>query len=87
MGDINNRINRHAHENCIRKLNRANDRIVEFEDIKKDHMVYVEKLRAENQRLKDALQRIANKYPGDLLSPVDQQDIAKDVLRETGSCK
>lgn len=34
-----------AHQNCITKLNRANERIVEFEDIKKGHLEYVKSLK------------------------------------------
>ena len=45
-----------AHQNCIDKLNRANERIVEFEDIKKGHLEYVEKLQAENARRREALE-------------------------------
>lgn len=30
------RYNKQAHQNCIAKLNQANERIVEFEEIKKD---------------------------------------------------
>jgi len=40
-----------AHENLLRNLKRANERIVEFEDIKKAHLVYVDKITAKHDRV------------------------------------
>lgn len=42
---ITNQINIDAHNNLIRKLNEANARIVEFEDIKKGHLKVQEDLK------------------------------------------
>jgi hypothetical protein len=58
-------LNNQAHQNCIDKLNRANERIVEFEDIKKGHIESLEKLREKidslqfaNRKLREALEKI-----------------------------
>lgn len=45
LSDIIEKYSKIAHENCRRQLNTANSRIVEFEDIKKSHLVYVDKLK------------------------------------------
>lgn len=49
------KINQQAHLNCIEKLNQANERIVEFEDIKKEHVKYIKNLKAIQKELIEAL--------------------------------
>ena len=48
-------INRDAHANLLRKLTEANDRIVEFEDIKRGHLEYVKQLKDKAHALLDVL--------------------------------
>ena len=50
MNQIVEQMNQQAFENLTRKLNEANSRIVEFEDIKKGHLEFIkgiEKVAAE----------------------------------------
>jgi hypothetical protein len=56
---ITKRIDYDAHQNLTRKLNEANSRIVEFEDIKKGHLKVQEDMQAENKKLREALEKIA----------------------------
>lgn len=50
---IEEKINKMAHSNCIDKLNVANSRIVEFERIKKEHLEYVDALKARIEALEN----------------------------------
>ena len=58
MSDIIEKYNQIAHENCLRKLNQANARIVEFEDIKKAHLEYVKGLKEQIQELEERMARL-----------------------------
>lgn len=57
--NISLKIDYQALENSNRKLNEANARIVEFEDIKKSHLATIEKLKKSRDGLRKAFEVIA----------------------------
>lgn len=44
-------IDKWAYQNLLRRLNEANERVVEFERIKRDHLKYVDKLNEQIESL------------------------------------
>jgi len=48
---VHGTINKWAYQNCVTKLKKANERIVEFDDIKKAHLEYVENLKSAHAEL------------------------------------
>jgi hypothetical protein len=59
-----NEINRQAAENGRRKINELNDRVVEFERIKKEHLEYVKILKDEIKDLKETVAAYHNSIYG-----------------------
>lgn len=74
-----NEINRQAAQNGADRLNRANERIVEFEDIKKGHLEFVKSLEAKLAIAVDDLEHIERSYTlsGERMA---HQDFAKKTL-------
>lgn len=56
-------INKQAHDNAIRKLNEANERIVEFEDIKKSHLKVQEELKKKLEKADFLARAFAKECP------------------------
>lgn len=55
MSKVIDQLNIDAHNNALRKLNEANARIVEFEDIKKGHLKVQEDMAKRIEELKAAI--------------------------------
>ncbi len=68
---IANQINMDAHNNAIRKLNEANTRIVEFEDIKKGHLKVQKDMLDLLKESREALLFFDNDHTTDIVKKLD----------------
>lgn len=59
MSEVEDKINKQAHENAIRRSNELAQRVADFEEIKKEHLTYVKKLQKQVEVLKGALVKIS----------------------------
>jgi hypothetical protein len=85
MTEVEEKILRQALDNSNRKLNEANARIVEFEDIKKGHLQIQKEMKERYQELKTALEGMLNAravVEVDMVTPIPAYTEALKVLEK-----
>lgn len=74
-----NQINTYAWGNCLRKLNEANSRIVEFEDLKKGHIIRLKKTEEDLEKTLKMLNRIVDPIEGANWTGDEIRDLLKEL--------